>query len=326
MTVERNVKGLLGTKLGMTQMWDDNNRIVPVTVVAASTNVVTQVRKPESDGYNAIQVGFGEIDGRKVTKPRAGQFEKAGVTPRRHLAEIRTADAASYTVGQELAVDTFAAGEEIDVTGTTKGKGFAGVMKRHGFHGVGASHGAHRNHRKPGSIGACATPGRVFKGVRMAGRMGSRHRHHPERHRPRGRRREGPDPAQGRRSRPQGRPASSSARPPSARRRRPDHGDHQEGCSRPAGRQGRPPRRDLRRRGQHPADPPGRGGPAGRRPPGHPRHQDAAARSAAVAASPTSRRAPAAPARARPALRSSPVVASSTARSRAATTSARPRR
>jgi len=173
MTVERNVKGLLGTKLGMTQMWDDNNRIVPVTVVAASTNVVTQVRKPETDGYNAIQVGFGEIDGRKVTKPDAGQFVRAGVTPRRHVAEIRTADAPSYTVGQELAVDTFAVGEEIDVTGTTKGKGFAGVMKRHGFHGVGASHGAHRNHRKPGSIGGCATPGRVFKGMRMAGRLGN---------------------------------------------------------------------------------------------------------------------------------------------------------
>jgi len=171
-TFERNVKGLLGTKLGMTQTWDENNRIVPVTVVAAGTNVVTQVRTPEKDGYNAIQLGFGEIDGRKVTKPAAGQFVKAGVTPRRHVAEIRTADAPSYTVGQELAVDTFAAGEEIDVTGTTKGKGFAGVMKRHGFHGVGASHGAHRNHRKPGSIGGCATPGRVFKGLRMAGRMG----------------------------------------------------------------------------------------------------------------------------------------------------------
>jgi large subunit ribosomal protein L3 len=172
MTVERNVKGLLGTKLGMTQMWDDNNRIVPVTVVSATTNVVTQVRKPESDGYNAIQVGYGEIDGRKVTKPEAGQFAKAGVTPRRHVAEIRTADAGSYTVGQELAVDTFEVGDVIDVTGTTKGKGFAGTMKRHGFSGVGASHGAHRNHRKPGSIGACATPGRVFKGVRMAGLMG----------------------------------------------------------------------------------------------------------------------------------------------------------
>ena len=173
MTFERNVKGLLGTKLGMTQMWDENNRIVPVTVIAASTNVITQVRQPETDGYNAIQVGFGEIDGRKVTKPKAGHFAKAGTTPRRHLVEIRTADASTYTVGQELAVDTFAAGEEIDVTGTSKGKGFAGVMKRHGFHGVSASHGAHKNHRKPGSIGACATPGRVFKGMRMSGRMGS---------------------------------------------------------------------------------------------------------------------------------------------------------
>ena len=171
-TFERNVKGLLGEKLGMTQMWDENNRIVPVTVIAASTNVITQVRQPETDGYNAIQVGFGEIDSRKVTKPEAGQFAKAGVTPRRHVAEIRTADAGSYTVGQELPADTFTAGDVIDVTGTTKGKGFAGTMKRHGFSGVGASHGAHRNHRKPGSIGACATPGRVFKGVRMAGLMG----------------------------------------------------------------------------------------------------------------------------------------------------------
>ncbi len=173
MTFERNVKGLLGTKLGMTQLWDENNRVVPVTVIAASTNVVTQVRQPSTDGYNAIQVGFGEIEGRKVNKPAAGHFAKAGSTPRRHLAEIRTADASTYTVGQELTVDTFAAGDVIDVTGTSKGKGYAGVMKLHGFHGVGASHGAHRNHRKPGSIGACATPGRVFKGTRMAGRMGS---------------------------------------------------------------------------------------------------------------------------------------------------------
>jgi large subunit ribosomal protein L3 len=173
MTFERNVKGLLGTKLGMTQLWDENNKVVPVTVIAATTNVVTQVRHPETDGYNAIQVGYGEIEARKVNQPEAGHFAKAGVTPRRHVAEIRTADAASYTIGQELPVDTFAAGEEIDVTGTSKGKGFAGVMKLHGFHGVCASHGAHRNHRKPGSIGACATPGRVFKGTRMAGRMGS---------------------------------------------------------------------------------------------------------------------------------------------------------
>ena len=172
-TFERNVKGLVGTKLGMTQLWDADNRVVPVTVIAASTNVVTQVRLPETDGYNAVQVGFGEIPGRKVTKPAAGHFAKAGTTPRRHVVEIRTSDAASYSVGQELGVDTFAAGDEIDVTGTSKGKGFAGTMKRHGFSGVGASHGAHRNHRKPGSIGACATPGRVFKGVRMAGRMGN---------------------------------------------------------------------------------------------------------------------------------------------------------
>jgi large subunit ribosomal protein L3 len=171
-TFARNVRGLLGTKLGMTQTWDDNNRIVPVTVVAAGTNVVTQIRGPETDGYNAVQVGFGEIDGRKVTKPQAGHFTKAGVTPRRHLLEIRTADAASYTVGQELSPEIFSAGERVDVTGTSKGKGFAGVMKRHGFAGVSSSHGAHRNHRKPGSIGACATPGRVFKGMRMAGRMG----------------------------------------------------------------------------------------------------------------------------------------------------------
>jgi large subunit ribosomal protein L3 len=172
MTTERNVKGLLGTKLGMTQLWDENNRVVPVTVVAAATNVVTQVRGPEKDGYNAVQIGFGEIEGRKVTKPAAGHFAAAGVTPRRHLVEIRTADAQSYTVGQELSPEIFAPGEVIDVTGTSKGKGFAGGMKRHGFAGVGASHGSHRNHRKPGSIGGASTPGRVFKGMRMAGQMG----------------------------------------------------------------------------------------------------------------------------------------------------------
>jgi large subunit ribosomal protein L3 len=172
MTIERTVKGLLGTKLGMTQTWDENNRVVPVTVVAAGTNVVTQVRGPEKDGYNAVQIGFGEIDGRKVNKPTAGHFARAGVTPRRHLVEIRTADAASYAVGQELSPELFAAGDLVDVTATSKGKGFAGVMKRHGFAGVSASHGAHRNHRKPGSIGGCSTPGRVFKGLRMAGQMG----------------------------------------------------------------------------------------------------------------------------------------------------------
>src|SRR4051794_2395091 len=169
----RNVRGLLGTKLGMTQLWDDNNRIVPVTVIEAASNVVTQVRAADTDGYTAVQLGFGEVKSSKVTKPQAGHFTKAGVTPRRHVTEIRTADAADYSLGQELSADVFSAGEMVDVTGTSKGKGFAGVMKRHGFHGVSASHGAHRNHRKPGSIGGCATPGRVFKGLRMAGRMGS---------------------------------------------------------------------------------------------------------------------------------------------------------
>jgi large subunit ribosomal protein L3 len=167
-----NVKGVLGEKLGMTQVWDDNNKVVPVTVVKAGPCVVTQVRSPETDGYSAVQIAFGAIDPRKVNKPLSGHFAKAGVTPRRHLVEIRTDDATEYTLGQELGTDTFEAGQMVDVIGTTKGKGFAGVMKRHGFSGVSASHGAHRNHRKPGSIGGCATPGRVFKGMRMAGRMG----------------------------------------------------------------------------------------------------------------------------------------------------------
>lgn len=169
----RTVKGVLGEKLGMTQVWDENNRVVPVTVIKAGPCVVTQVRTPDTDGYSAIQLGFGAIDPRKVNKPDAGHFTKAGVTPRRYVAELRTEDATEYTVGQELGADTFAAGDVIDVTGNSKGKGFAGVMKRHGFAGVSASHGAHRNHRKPGSIGGASTPGRVFKGLRMAGRMGN---------------------------------------------------------------------------------------------------------------------------------------------------------
>jgi large subunit ribosomal protein L3 len=168
----KTVKGVLGTKLGMTQVWDADNRLVPVTVIQAGPCVVTQVRSADADGYDAVQLGFGTIDPRKVTKPLTGHFEKAGVTPRRHLVELRTADAAEYSLGQEVTVEAFEAGQDIDVTGTTKGKGFAGVMKRHGFKGVSSSHGAHRNHRKPGSIGGCATPGRVFKGMRMAGRMG----------------------------------------------------------------------------------------------------------------------------------------------------------
>jgi large subunit ribosomal protein L3 len=171
-TIERTVKGVLGEKLGMTQVWDDAGRLVPVTVIKAGPCVVTQVRDGDTDGYGAVQIAYGEIDPRKVNKPMKGHFEKAGVTPRRHVAEIRTPNASEFTLGQELTAALFEAGSLVDVIGTTKGKGTAGVMKRHGFHGVGASHGAHRNHRKPGSIGGASTPSRVFKGIKMAGRMG----------------------------------------------------------------------------------------------------------------------------------------------------------
>ncbi|QPZ39131.1 50S ribosomal protein L3 [Paramicrobacterium chengjingii] len=172
-TQNKTSKGLLGKKLGMTQVWDDEGKVVPVTVIEIAPNVVTQVRTPEVDGYNAVQIAAGEIDPRKVNQPSAGHYKNAGVTPRRHLTEVRTEDAADYSLGQELTIDgVFEAGQKVDVVGTSKGKGFAGVMKRHNFQGVSASHGAHRNHRKPGSIGASATPGRVFKGHRMAGRMG----------------------------------------------------------------------------------------------------------------------------------------------------------
>ena len=166
------VKGILGKKLGMTQVFDANNKIVPVTVIEAGPCVVTQIRTPEVDGYSAVQLAFGAVDPRKVTKPEAGHFAKAGVTPRTEVAELRTASAAQYTVGQELRADVFAAGELVDATGTSKGKGHAGVMKRHGFGGIGASHGVDRKHRMPGSIGNRTTPGRVFKGKRMSGHMG----------------------------------------------------------------------------------------------------------------------------------------------------------
>jgi large subunit ribosomal protein L3 len=169
---DRQVKGILGKKLGMTQVFGEGNRIVPVTVVQAGPNVVTQVRTKDNDGYEAVQLAFGAVDPRRVNKPETGHFDKAGVTPRRYLAELRTTDAASYEVGQEITADVFAAGARVDVTGTSKGKGYAGVMKRHGFKGQGASHGNQAKHRAPGSIGGCATPGRVFKGLRMAGRMG----------------------------------------------------------------------------------------------------------------------------------------------------------
>jgi large subunit ribosomal protein L3 len=169
----REQKGILGEKLGMTQVWDAANRLVPVTVVKAGPCVVTQVRTPERDGYDAVQLGFGAIDPRKVNKPETGHFDKAGVPPRRHVVELRTTDASTYEVGQEVTAEVFEAGALVDVVSTSKGKGFAGVMKRHGFSGLGAGHGVQRKHRSPGSIGACATPARVFKGLKMAGRMGA---------------------------------------------------------------------------------------------------------------------------------------------------------
>jgi len=169
--MDRQVKGILGAKLGMTQVWD-NNKVVPVTVVQAGPCVVTQVRTAETDGYTAVQLAYGAIDPRKVNKPEGGHYAKAGVSPRRHIVELRTSDATEYALGQEITVEAFAVGQPIDVTGKTKGKGYAGVMKRHGFHGLKGSHGVERKHRHPGSIGACATPGRVFRGTRMAGRMG----------------------------------------------------------------------------------------------------------------------------------------------------------
>jgi large subunit ribosomal protein L3 len=165
-------KGILGTKLGMTQIFDENSRVVPVTVIQAGPCTVTQLKSPERDGYAAVQLAYGDVKPRRVTKPVAGHFAKAGVEPRRHLVELRTADAGEYALGQELKADVFAEGERVDVVGVSKGKGTAGVMKRHGFKGLGASHGTERKHRSPGSVGACATPGRIFKGLRMAGHMG----------------------------------------------------------------------------------------------------------------------------------------------------------
>lgn len=177
MPTNRSTQGVLGEKLGMTQVFDENNRIVPVTVVKAGPCVVTQVRTPEKDGYSAIQIAYGAVDPRRVNKPEAGHFAKAGVPPRRYLVEIRTGDAASYTPGQEITAGLFTPEPgtvlKVDVVATSRGKGYAGVMKRHNFKGLGAGHGVKRAHRKPGSIGACATPGRVFKGTRMAGRMGN---------------------------------------------------------------------------------------------------------------------------------------------------------
>ena len=172
MSQNKNRTALLGRKLGMSQVWDENGLFVPVTLVEVATNVVTAVKTEETDDYCAVQLGYGQIDPTKVTKPLAGHFAKAGVTPRRHLAEVRTENAADYKPGQELTAEVFAEGAEVDVTGTTKGKGFAGTIKRWGFKSYRRTHGSHKNERRPGSVGACATPSRILKGKRMAGRMG----------------------------------------------------------------------------------------------------------------------------------------------------------
>jgi large subunit ribosomal protein L3 len=166
-------KGILGRKLGMTQVWDAENRVVPVTVIEAGPCRVVQLKTPERDGYAAVQLAFGETKPRRLTKPELGHLRASGSAPTRHLAELRVTDLAGFEIGQIVRADLFAAGDRVDVTGISKGKGFTGVMQRHNFKGLGASHGTHKKHRAPGSIGACATPGRVFKGVKMAGQMGS---------------------------------------------------------------------------------------------------------------------------------------------------------
>ena len=165
-------KAIVGEKIGMTQIWDDQNRAIPVTLVRVAACRVVQVKTPESDGYSALQVTFGAKRPSKLNKPELGHFAKSGVEPGRRLVELRVDDSQEYSVGQEIKADVLNAGERVDVTAVSKGKGFAGVMKRHNFSGMGAGHGAHKVHRAPGAIGACATPARVFKGTRMAGRMG----------------------------------------------------------------------------------------------------------------------------------------------------------
>jgi large subunit ribosomal protein L3 len=164
-------KGILGTKIGMTQIFTEDSRAVPVTVIQAGPCVVTQVKTMERDGYEAVQLAYAETRREKATKPLTGHFQAAGVKPRRYVVEMRTT--AAFELGQEIKADIFEPGEHADVVGVSKGHGFAGVMKRHGFSGLSASHGTQRKHRSPGSIGACATPSRVFKGVRMAGQMGN---------------------------------------------------------------------------------------------------------------------------------------------------------
>ena len=165
-------KAIVGEKVGMTQVWDDDNRVVPVTVVSVPTCRIVQIKTPERDGYSALQVTYGVKKKSRVTSPEAGHFGKASVEPGTTLVELRIDSVDGFEVGQELKADLLSNGEIVDVTAVSKSKGFAGAMKRHGFSGLPASHGAHRVHRAPGAIGACATPSRVFKGQRMPGRMG----------------------------------------------------------------------------------------------------------------------------------------------------------
>jgi large subunit ribosomal protein L3 len=166
-------KAIVGEKVGMTQVWDDQNRAIPVTLVRVAPCRVVQVKTPDHDGYSAVQVTFGSVRPSKLSKPQLGHYAKANVEPGKRLVELRVDDVGSYQVGQEIRADILTAGERVDVTAVSRGKGFAGVMKRHNFGGLGAAHGAHKVHRAPGAIGACATPARVFKGTRMAGRMGN---------------------------------------------------------------------------------------------------------------------------------------------------------
>jgi len=166
-------KGILGRKLGMTQVWDDQNRVVPVTVIQAGPCRVVQLKTPERDGYSAVQLAFGETKAARLNKPELGHLKTANIEPSKHLLELRVDDISTFEVGQVVRADVFGAGDRIDVTGISKGKGFAGAMQRHNFKGQGASHGNHKKHRSPGSVGACATPARVFKGMKMAGQYGN---------------------------------------------------------------------------------------------------------------------------------------------------------
>ena len=165
------MKGIIGKKVGMTQIFDEKGNVIPVTVIETAGNVVTQVKTVETDGYNSIQLGYGEVKAKHLNKPLEGHFKKAGVENKKHLREFRMEDVTNYKVGDEVKADIFVAGEKVDVQGTTKGKGFQGVIKRHGQHRGPMGHGS-MYHRRPGSMGPTSTPGRVFKGKKLPGHTG----------------------------------------------------------------------------------------------------------------------------------------------------------